>query len=295
MAPDLKSLLTPELFTLVLETRIPFSKTEPIDFGRAIQHFFFESEAEMQALRSAAWPALQALSELRGLSPDLLAFLPPVSSPSFPSQALGLLLLLDQASRVLLQGVDTRWVYGYFGELALALAQRFEALPPAQRPSARERWPGVALDYFVWVRLFFGAVLVHHESARDAAVAFTEETRALVEGRLGVRDPHRDRPDLRWDLLGFPKMLRAGGPASPCGVAEGCFWLMCLMDVHKPPLDKFGRYPYQNWRLGRVGTPEEDAWMAEAGMFGAPSDEVVKKIRQDVENGVWTPLGSGPE
>jgi hypothetical protein len=33
------------------------------------------------------------------------------------------------------------------------------------------------------------------------------------------------------------------------------------MDVHKPPLDKYGRYPYQNWTLGRDMTTEEEDWI----------------------------------
>ncbi|KAI0596307.1 hypothetical protein F4775DRAFT_321904 [Biscogniauxia sp. FL1348] len=43
MTPYLKTLLTPELLALVLETRIPFSKTEPIDFGRAIQRYSYQN------------------------------------------------------------------------------------------------------------------------------------------------------------------------------------------------------------------------------------------------------------
>ncbi|KAI1503696.1 hypothetical protein F5X99DRAFT_374199 [Biscogniauxia marginata] len=297
MAPDLKSLLTPELFALVLEARVPFSKTEPIDFGLAIGHIFFESDKDMEAVRTQAWPALKALSEL-GLEniPDLMAFLPPVESPDFPTQALGLQLLLDQVTRSLLVGIDTRWVYAYFGEIAVKYALQLQSLPPDLRPTSWARWKdSVSIDYFVWVRLFSGAPIVHYERAVEAAVAFTDETRTTVEQHFGIRDPYRDQPEKRWDLFGFPKMLKTGGPKSPCGAAKGCFWLMCLMDVHKPPLDRYGRYPYQNWRLGRVSTPEEDAWMIEAGMFQAPSDEVAKKIREDVENGEWTPMGSGSE
>ncbi|KAI1084101.1 hypothetical protein F5B20DRAFT_526698 [Whalleya microplaca] len=294
MAPDLKSFLTTDLFKLMVETWLPLSKTNPIDFGKAIQYVFFESSEDYIKVRDKAWPALKALSEL-GLDniPDMTTFLPPVEDSDFPIQALGLQLVLDQAPRVLLQGVDTRWTYAYFGEIALRYALQLQSLPANLRPVSWARWESsVSLDYFVWVRIFFGAPIVHHEKMGATVAAFTEETRTLVEQQLSVRDPYRAQPEKRWDLNGFPKMLMARGPASPCGVAEGTFWLLCLMDVHKPPLDKYGRYPYQNWRLGRVGTPEEDTWMEKAGgIFGPPSEEVVRKIREDVENGIWTPIG----
>ncbi|KAI0008452.1 hypothetical protein F4779DRAFT_586911 [Xylariaceae sp. FL0662B] len=294
MTLDLKSWLTPDLFYLMVETWLPFSKKDPIDFGKAIQYVFFESAGDFEKVREKAWPALKALSEL-GLDniPDMTTFLPPIESLDFPVQAFGLQLVLDQAPRVLLQGIDTRWTYAYFGEIALKYAQQLQSLPADLRPTSWTRWEGsVSLDYFVWVRIFFGAPIVHHEKTGEAAVAFTEETRVLVEQQLRVRDPYRAQPENRWDLYGFPKMLGARGPASPCGVAEGAFWLLCLMDVHKPPLDRYGRYPYQNWRLGRTGTPEEDVWMENAGgIFGPPSEEVVRKIREDVKNGIWTPIG----
>ncbi|CAJ2514175.1 Uu.00g022940.m01.CDS01 [Anthostomella pinea] len=298
MAPDLKALLTPALFTKMVETWIPYKKTDPIeDFDKCIQYMFFESATDNLKVRDKAWPALIALSEL-GLDnvPDTMSFLPLVESPDFPEQAFGLMLFLDQAPRLLLQGVDTRWTYAYFGEIALKFALQLEALPADLRPSAWARWKDFAsMGYFVWVRLHFGAPIIHHEKMGEEAAAFTEETRSLIERHYGVHDPYRDQPEKRWDLYGFPNMLEAGGPKGPCSVADGCFWLMCLMDVHKPPLDKYGRYPYQNWRLGRVNTPEEDEWMDNAGMFRAPSDEVTKKIREDVEKGIWTPIGSGKE
>ncbi|KAH9891430.1 hypothetical protein F4778DRAFT_334433 [Xylariomycetidae sp. FL2044] len=192
------------------------------------------------------------------------------------------------------------------GEIALRYARQLQALPADLRPGSWTRWKdaAVSVDYFIWVRLWLGAPFVHHEATGDLAAAFSDETRAFVEDHFGVRDPLRDQPDRRWDLHGFPKMLASGGPSQQqqqtCGAADGSFWLMCLMDVHKPPLDRYGRYPYQNWRLGRVGTAEEDAWMEEAvrlapSIFGPPSDEVVRKLRDDVEKGVWTPLGSGSE
>lgn len=57
---------------------------------------------------------------------------------------------------------------------------------------------------------------------------------------------------------------------------------------------KFGRYPYRCSQLGIEETEEEKKWLEETEYFGAVRDQVVKdKIREDVEKGVWTPLGAG--
>ncbi|KAI1850040.1 hypothetical protein JX266_004419 [Neoarthrinium moseri] len=265
MAGDLKQHLTPELF-------------------------------KFMGIRERAWPVLKALSQY-GLDqvPDMMEFLPPPEDPDFPSQALGLQLVLDQAPRDLLEGIHNRWTFDYFGDIALRFARQLQALPPHLNPAAWARWrDSASLDYFIFVRLWFGAPLVHHEATPDEAVAFTEETRRLVEQTLGTRDPHRDQPEKRWDLHGFPRMLTEKGPSSPCGAAEGAFWIACLLDVHRPPLDRFGRYPYRNGFLGRVDTPEEEAWMEKAPMFAVDPD-VRRRIRDDVEAGRWTPLDEGTE
>ncbi|KAK6076951.1 hypothetical protein SCUP515_05134 [Seiridium cupressi] len=292
MTVDLKSLLTPELFRFLVDTRIPFSKTETIDLGEAIAAIFFEQRGDSDALRNKAWPALKALS-LLGLDgvPDLFQVLPPPDDTEFPLQALGLQLLLDQATRSLLKGVDTRWTYGYFAEIDLKYAKQLQALPAHLNPTSWSRWQdSVSINYFVFVRLWFGTPLVHHETAVELAVSFTDETRKLVEQIFETHDPIRGQPEKRWDLYGFPTMLKNQGPTRPCSVADGAFWLACLMDVHKPPLDLYGRYPYNNAQLGRVDTPEEAEWMKKAEIFDTDR-EVRRRIRQDVEAGKWTPLG----
>jgi hypothetical protein len=62
------------------------------------------------------------------------------------------------------------------------------------------------------------------------------------------------------------------------------------MDVHYPPLEKFGRYPYWNDYLGRVSTAGEEEWMKNADRFGGLAPEIRDKIRADVEAGRWSPL-----
>ena len=62
------------------------------------------------------------------------------------------------------------------------------------------------------------------------------------------------------------------------------------MDVHYPPLERFGRYPYWNDFLGRVDTPEEEEWKKQSGRFKGMPAEIKDKIRADVEAARWSPL-----
>lgn len=300
MMTDLTTVLTNEFYNLMVEAWLPFDKAQQIDFSESINKLFCQENDAIKQLQPKLWLALEALSKL-GLEniPNLMSFLPSVEDPYFPLQSLGLQLLLDQAPRTLFRGIDIRYTYAYFDEISIRYAKRLQAEPQHLNPSSWIRWKdSVTIDYFVLVRLFYGAPFVHHERMADQALEFTNATREFVEKVFAVRDPNRDQPRMHWDLYGFPKMMkriRDGEPKSPCGVADGWFFLAHLMDVHYPLLKKFGRYPYQNGALGRDTTPEEDEWMHMSGFFRESAPDVKKRIRDDVENGRWTPLGAGRE
>jgi hypothetical protein len=53
--------------------------------------------------------------------PELL---PSPEDPSLPEKALSLQLLLDQAPRALLKGMDSQWIHAYFDEISLQYAQQ---------------------------------------------------------------------------------------------------------------------------------------------------------------------------
>ncbi|KAJ1338583.1 DUF924 family protein [Microdochium nivale] len=303
---SLSSAISPELLRGLVECMVSFSTTEPIDFAKVIGGMFGGAGArpeQWDGIKAQAWAALVALSQL-GVDnmPEFQQFLPPPEDASFPVQALGLILLLDQGPRRLCRGLDSRYKDAYFGVYTLRLLRYLhEELPADLRPTSWPRWrddSGVSFDYFVVARMSFNAVLAHNESTASEAVAFTEDTRVLVEEHCGVRDAYRDQPGKRWDLYSFPKMIAevsAGNtPKGPMGVADGWFHLALLIDVHYPILDKFGRYPYCNDEMGRHSTPAEEDWIEKAAVFPRLAADVKNHIREDVLNSRWTPLGEQP-
>ncbi|KAH7040045.1 uncharacterized protein B0I36DRAFT_309815 [Microdochium trichocladiopsis] len=310
---DLRSVLTAELFQGMVDSSIPYSTTEPIDFSDVIAGMFGGASGgaeTWESLKDSAWAALKALSELgvdKAEDFDFQRYLPPPEDASFLAQSLGFILLLDQAPRRLCHGLDSRYTDAYFAVYALRLFRYLHedpALPTELRPTSWTRWEAAvgaaSFDYFIAARLSFNAVLAHNESTAKECLAFTEEARVLVEQRFGVRDPHRDEPDKRWDLYGFPKIIAsaasAGGgsglPKGPMGVVEGWFWLAWLVDVHYPILERYGRYPYRNGAMGRTSTVEEEAWVEKAAVFPQLPADVRDHMRMDAENGRWSPLGA---
>ncbi|KAJ7452067.1 hypothetical protein B0H11DRAFT_2074105 [Mycena galericulata] len=67
--------------------------------------------------------------------------------------------------------------------------------------------------------------------------------------------------------------------------------MLKLMDVHKPIIDRYGRYPYQNAIRGLESTEEEKAYIEKTGHFGEVPEHIARKVKEDVVEGRWTPLG----
>jgi len=303
---ELRSVLTPELLQDMVDTSIPFSKTEPLDYSQVIASLFDganSKEEKWKSIGPSVWAALKALSHLGLDKVDAFSFqefLPAPEDDEFVYHALGFILLLDQGPRRLCRGLDARYTDGHFAAYALRLFRYLhQELSPDLRPTSWHRWDkiGVSFDYFIFARDAFNAVVVHNESTAKYCLDFTDETRVLVEQHYDTRDPHRDGVELqqrRWGLYEFPDLIahtEAGGlPKGPMGVAEGAFWLARLNDVHYPILERFGRYPYRNGALGRASTAEEEAWIHRAKIFPRLPADVQERIREDVDNGRWSPL-----
>ncbi|KAH8886075.1 hypothetical protein GQ53DRAFT_750867 [Thozetella sp. PMI_491] len=296
MADQVNALLTPELFEMLVNAKLPFSMTEPLDFEDVGQKQFKGKAPISKEVADHVWPVLQALSKV-GLEsiPDLTQFLPPATDDAFPRQALGLQLLLDQMTRSLFRGIDGRWRSAYFDLISQKYAHTLDTLPPDQKPWPWSRWKTFAtLDYWVLARTWFICPFVHSDelSDQERALNFTEETRRVVEEETGTVDPHRlERDVIMSTMHGVTPMIKEGPPGSGATVQLYAYWICKLMDIHKPVVDKFGRYPYRNIYFGRENSPEEETWLQERDSM--PSDELKNRMKQDIEAGIWTPLGAG--
>jgi uncharacterized protein (DUF924 family) len=225
--------------------------------------------------------------------PDMMQFLPSPESEDFPEQALGLQLLLDQGSRALFEGIDIRYTYDYFQHVARKFAQQLLDLPSQLRIDSKKRWmdeQGASFDYWLMVRLWLIAPVVHSEALANHELAqqMNEEVRVEVEKFSGKTDPYRvQRAELAVDIYAFGKIYRIGPPMeNGPQMHEWFFWMWTVLDVHKPIIDKFGKYPYQDVAKGRVSTEEEREWsiVFENGVDKSDSD-FAKKIREDVLKG----------
>lgn len=302
MDNDLSALITPSLLVSLIKARIPAPLTGPLDAAE-VARLTFLSNTFQPAIQESTWPVLLALSRvgIDALTPAYLAtFLPSPESADFPQQCLGMQLLLDQAPRYLCKGVDARWRGAYFDVVSRRFAGWRVSLPETLRPDTLQRWRnevGASFEYWTLARLWFGAPFVHSEAPADHefALGFTDGTRRAVEEETGLRDPWRDRrQEVLADVTGFPRVVVAGPPQGKnVSFEEWCWWWLMLMDIHKPIIDRFGRYPYANGARGRESTAEELEWLEEVDHFAQEAPEVARQIKEDMELGVWRPLGEG--
>ncbi|KAH8809267.1 hypothetical protein F5884DRAFT_398493 [Xylogone sp. PMI_703] len=309
MAPPsdpIVSPLTPGLLHSVFENRIHYPAHEHLDFSEVYtKEFVTEDGLLTEELRQICYPVLKYLSTL-GVDnvPDLIHFLPSPENDDFPVQAFGLQLLLDQAPRVLFKGMDARYTNGYFDIISQKLAKQLRSLPKELRMDAQARWlgeRGVTFGYWVVLKLYAIAPFVHSEHLSDQKMAseLLEEARESVAQHTGKLDPYKNSK-AKPNIHTFAALYSQG----PAGWKEGkttmedfAFWLWALMDSRRAIIEKFGRLPYLNETMGRINTDEEERWIEESrkgtGGDGAieAHQEVQRKIREDVLQGRWTPLG----
>ncbi|KAJ7185707.1 hypothetical protein C8R46DRAFT_1061495 [Mycena filopes] len=279
----LEYLLRPEVLNAAFSVHWPWPKSAPVDW-EGVRDVYFGDQMDVDKLREACYPALKKLS-----------FLPPPSAPEFPQQALGLLILIDQGSRLLLNGVDARWTNDYFDYVAYAFVSRLLDLPENLRPDTAERWTNVGYSFDAWVaiRFWFIAPLAHAEiwASQERAVALADEARVVTERRTGVADPYRRTRDKNSrDPLAFARIFTAGPPAGNITMPEFIYWFSMVIDVHPPIIREFGRYPYRNRAFGRIARAGEEQFLKDTNCFGCIDAESAAKIRQDVLAGRWTPL-----
>ena len=303
MQVDFSKIFTPELYESVRKLYFPWAEDSTLDWTAVAKQYFGGQTA------SKEWYDLTFHSVFKPVSkvtvenvPDLMQFLPSPEAEDFPAQAIGLLVLLDQGPRILFDGANNRYTYGYFDRLSSKLAHQLLALPPSQSPYSLERLvaQGWSFDYALVALIWLTAPLVHAESveAHQRQTALSDDMRRAVEAHTGTTDPHRAtaEEDSR-DIYGFSRVLLVEVPKwENTRMEVFMYWLLRVFRVHTPIIEKFGGYPYRNPSLGRISTPEEEQYLKDTDYFAALTDEeVIKKIRRDVEEGKWSPLEDVPE
>ncbi|GJE93003.1 hypothetical protein PsYK624_091620 [Phanerochaete sordida] len=299
---DLSKVLTPELFEALRRVHLPWAEDKPLDYYAVAKAFFAgEPDTRPEFYKLAFHKVLKPLSTL-GVEnvPDMMQFLPPPEAPNFPSQALGLMLLLDQVPRSIFSGVNGRYTNSYFDVIAQKLTLRLLALPAHLRPDSTERLTaqGWSLDYATAARFWFYAPLIHSENLEfhGMQLLLVDDMRRVVEKSVGRTDPARATmtDDLK-DIYGFAKLLRSAPIREGIDMGDFFFWLLRLAVLHVPLIQEFGRYPYRNNSVGRVSTAAEEQYAKDTDYFAMERDEeVIKKIRADVEAGIWSPLQDEP-
>ena len=299
---DLRAILTPDLLISIYNTALPAPGTTverlfEIYFGDG---FGGDTIAKLHAL--ALHKVFVPLSHILPASypSNLLSPLPNPASKDFPKQALGLLLLLDQVTRLILKRHNVRWTAGFFDPLALRLAQQLDELPPALHLTNVQRWMGIDAklswsDAMLRCSLFT-LPFTHSEKPAVQARAqdLAEQQREAVESYHGRRDPSRDDGRARVDdAVALPRLVQ--GVVPPVYFAGGGFGDFFFFDcqitrAHASPLEEFGRYPWRNAMLGRIDTGKEAEFLLSIGNFARMEDEIRRDIRGDVVRSVWRPL-----
>lgn len=94
----------------------------------------------------------------------LTIFLPHPTSRDYPIQAFGLQILLDQAPRYCLSGIDKRWISGYFDVLSVkVIDQLYNNVPYELRWDNPTRWQnlGYPTEQILLRRILMVAPYVH--------------------------------------------------------------------------------------------------------------------------------------
>lgn len=143
-------------------------------------------------------------------------------------------------------------------------------------------------------QLWWHAPFIHSEDLEQhkTCAGYIEHLRIDVENETGTTDPFREeRKTVMGNLYEFPRMYREG-PPNRDGVRkeEYTFWWMRIMEVHYGIIEKFGRYPYKNRGAGRESSEDEIEWVKKVDGFGEVSEDVGRRVREDIEKGVWSPV-----
>lgn len=105
---------------------------------------------------------------------------------------------------------------------------------------------------------------------RGSPVAFAQDKMALALAQEAIAGGHDRTVPRDWVLFFYMPFMHAESLViQDEGVrlfeALGDENLLNFMKAHRDTVARFGRFPFRNQVLGRVSTPEEEAYMAEQG------------------------------
>lgn len=301
IAAQLRQILTPELLTAVHQQVLPCPDTAASGlFDRFYGSGGQDLSPKIHGLTFHSVFVPLSRIPLPLYPKSLLYLLPTPEDSKFPGQALGLILLLDQATRLIMKGYNKRWTAGFFDILALRLAQELDRLPKHLQPY--ERWPDFSWTDAMLRRTMFTLPFLHTDKdipSRLRAQELTESIRKAAESHSRRRDPARTDPraSLEHEPAALPRLV--GGkclippPYYKRENVEDYFFFDCQTNrAHLPALVEFDRYPWLNAPLGRANTAKESSFLADIGDFAYIDAKIAADIRNDVEKDVWRPLES---
>lgn len=313
---ELSRTLNADTFLTAFQSRIPWPKSHNPSPEEVHSKLFDDNNDENIAAQTT-FASLAYTNALVPLShhplshlPSLLPLLPSPNAPTFPSLAIGLLLLLDQGPRSgCLKGFENLWTINHFDPLAQSLCRALLALPHAQRIDNWTRWElqGWSFEHYAMARNSLYCPLAHSEAYADQMLmlGLLEEFRRELEVRYAVCDVSREA-DLRdaRDVMSFWRFAIAGPPPLllgrmqegevvkkvDVGVAECLFWETRMSRVHESVVRVFGRNPYLNFAKGREDTEEEREYFERTEGWSLPPEEFRRECREMWRAGELPPL-----
>ncbi|KAF2149461.1 hypothetical protein K461DRAFT_296927 [Myriangium duriaei CBS 260.36] len=287
---DIRAIITPAVLDSLFSIRFPCEPDQTPEW-RSLSGS--PSDAN---LRRLALPLLQQLSAFGpdpNIFPDLLTVLGSPDQGLFPRHAVALIFLLDQCPRYYYsEGTDARWVSAFFDPLVQRLLDHLLAQPAELQLLGHERWEGFSYSNFLYISSLILTAADHSEDVRRHLDLhdISQERRKEIHAATGIANPFASLIATEGeDPLTFSRWMRAGLPPV-ADIYEWAYLRLAIVDVHRPVLERFGRYPWRNGSLGRLNSLEEEQFLEESGHFGEVDGETARLIRSDVAEGQWTRL-----
>lgn len=317
LATEVKTIITSGLLDQIYSLKFPWSR-ERLPSGSYVGNYHFKpTEKYIEEFRRISFePAIVplskfALEDLLDLDlPSLL--LPKADAPNYPEQALGLILLIDQARIYLGKGYAVRYMRAFFDPIGEKIARQLvldPARPATLRPDSEQAWlsRGYSFDDWLARTLWFWAPLVHADKFmvddRATLKNWLHEMRAKVEEHCGYADPFAPLEAADDVDITLFQAIETDGPTkrtydrSASKEKEGtmsdyAFWWIRILNAHFAITDMCGHYPYWIRATGRQWTDNDKEFMKKTGgqRYTVTDEPVLEDIRKDFLAGVWKPL-----